>query len=121
LRKYGRLSASQLMATPKAQPRIAMATIIVNDYTYYLKYRRGYGLRTMTKDEKSLPAVSFRAEGVAISSIRRGRMNPYVASLAYAREKPVYVMLSEAKHLVLRTGEFSWPGTRFFASCGRSE
>ena len=60
LRKNGRLSASQLMATPKAQPRIAIAIIIVTDYTYSFEYRRRYDLRPMTKDEKSLPAMSLR-------------------------------------------------------------
>ena len=49
-RRYkGRLSASQFMMTPKDQPRIAIAIIIENDYTYSLEYRRGYPLITMTR------------------------------------------------------------------------
>ncbi len=47
LRNMGRLSASQFIVTPKDQPRIAIAIIMVTDYTYSLEYRRGYGLRAM--------------------------------------------------------------------------
>ncbi len=59
LRKNGRLSASQLMATPKAQPRMAIAIIIVTDYTYSLEYRRGHSLLITTKEEQSVLVMSF--------------------------------------------------------------
>jgi hypothetical protein len=50
--------------------------------------------QTPSRGDEVYPLVSLRAEGEAISSFRRGRVNPFVASLPYTQEKQVYVMLN---------------------------